>query len=143
MHLIKPEGFVIARGAFQLHGISTEHATAHGVPLRPVLDRFRSAVEQAKVIVAHNANFDSNVVGAEFIRAGLGNAFEHRPLRCTMKESTNFCRLPGNRGYKWPSLGELHKILFGEPFASAHDAAADCLACMRCFFALKSRGAIG
>jgi len=59
-----------------------------------------------------------------------------------MKESTEFCRLPGKYGHKWPTMDELHRILFGESFDDAHDASADCLACMRCFFALKRRRVI-
>jgi len=142
VHLIKPDGFVIAPGAFQRHGISTAYATANGVPLRPVLDNFLKAVEKSAVVVAHGVDFDSRVVGAELIRAGLANALDRMELRCTMKESTNYCQLPGPYGYKWPTLGELHETLFGQPFDNAHNAAADCMACMRCFFALKSRNVI-
>jgi len=141
-YLIKPQGFVISPGAFERHGISTEHAKANGVAAGPVLDRFFTAVQKSTVVVAHNVDFDSKIVGAEFIRAGLANAFDGKQLRCTMKESTDFCKLPGNRGYKWPTLAELHRILFGNVFDDAHDATADCLACMRCFFALRSRKAI-
>ena len=54
-----------------------------------------------------------------------------------MKESTEFCQLPGKYGYKWPTLTELHTILFNESFDDAHDAASDCLACMKCYFRLK------
>jgi DNA polymerase III subunit epsilon len=139
VHLIRPEGFIISAGAFQRHGISTARAIADGVPLLPVLERFQAAVEEAAAIVAHNVDFDAKVVGAELIRAGLVNRLDQRTQRCTMKESTNFCRLPGGRGYKWPTLTELHTVLFGRPFDGAHDATADCLACMRCFFALQSR----
>ena len=40
LHLIRPDGFRISSGAFSQHGISTEYATEHGEPLRPVLERF-------------------------------------------------------------------------------------------------------
>jgi DNA polymerase III subunit epsilon len=142
VYLIRPDGFSIAAGAFERHGISTARATAEGVPLKPVLDRFLAIVEGSAVLVAHNVDFDANVVGAEFIRAGLANRLDQRTRRCTMKESTNFCKLPGGRPYKWPTLTELHTILFGQPFDNAHDATADCLACMRCFFALKARNVL-
>jgi DNA polymerase III epsilon subunit-like protein len=135
--LIKPEGFVITHGAFLQHGISTEYAKANGAPLQPVLDEFREVVRSAKVVVGHNVDFDANVAGAEFLRAGMPNALSRKTLRCTMKESTEYCRLPGKHGYKWPTLTELHRKLFDEPFEHAHDAAADCMACMRCFFRLE------
>lgn len=140
--LIRPDGFEIAPAAALVHGISTKYATEHGVPLRPVLDDFAGAVESAEVVVAHNVAFDSRVVGAEFVRAAMANVMASRPLRCTMKESTEYCNLPGRYGNKWPKLSELHAILFGQPVANAHDAAADCLACMRCFFRLREVHAI-
>lgn len=142
VHLIKPDGFVIAPGAFQKHGISTEYAAANGVPLAPVLNRFLRVADVSAVVVAHNVEFDSKVVGAELIRAGLPNALDRRKLRCTMKESTNYCQLPAAYGFKWPTLDELYTALFGQPLAQAHDAAADCTACMRCFFELKRRKVI-
>ena len=141
-YLIKPDGFVISRGAFEQHGISTEKAVANGVPLKPVLHEFFEAVQAASVVVAYNVDFDAKVVGTEFIRTGIPNVLDRKELRCTMKESTEYCKLPGNYGYKWPTLNELHTILFGESLGDAHDATADCLACMRCFFRLKELNVI-
>jgi DNA polymerase III epsilon subunit-like protein len=141
-HLIRPEGFRIARSATQVHGISTAHARKHGEPLGPVLVEFVEAVEAADEIVAHNIDFDVNIVGAELIRGGMPNVLTAKTQRCTMKESADYCKLPGRYGYKWPNLPELHRILFGESFAGAHGAEADCLACLRCFFELQRRGAI-
>ena len=57
--------------------------------------------------------------------------------RCTMLESTDFCRIPGQYGFKWPSLDQLHRKLFGAPIGGAHTALADTRACARCFFELK------
>lgn len=140
--LIKPAGFVIAPDAVARHGITTARAQAEGVELRPVLDEFAAAVRAAKVLVGHNISFDENVVGAELLRAGMPNAVADRRRRCTMKESTEYCRIPGSRGYKWPTLTELHQKLFGQPFEEAHDALADCRACRRCFFRLQELGVI-
>ena len=50
-----------------------------------------------------------------------------------MESSTGYCRIPGPYGYKWPKLSELHRKLFGEDFAEAHNAAADIQATERCF----------
>jgi DNA polymerase III epsilon subunit-like protein len=99
-------------------------------------------VAGARALVAHNIDFDTNVVGAELVRAEIDNPLPEKRRRCTMKESADYCKLPGKYGYKWPSLTELHEILFGSPFEGAHDAAADCLACMNCFFELKKRKAM-
>ncbi len=140
--LIKPVGFTIERDAVERHGITTAHARANGVDLLPVLEEFHQALQAAQVLVGHNVSFDENVVGAELLRAKLDNVVATKTRRCTMKESTDYCQLPGPRGFKWPTLTELHDKLFGEPFESAHDALADCQACLRSFFRLRELKAI-
>ena len=137
IHLIKPDGFTIATGASDKHGISTEFAKANGVALKPVLESFIKAVNDATTVVAHNIEFDANIIGAECVRAGVPNPIRRKWMRCTMKESTNYCRIPSHRGFKWPTLTELHSTLFQSGFENAHDASSDCLACMKCFFRLQ------
>jgi len=140
VRLVQPVGFDIAPGAIRTHGISTEFARDNGEPLVPVLHDFAADVRAADVLVAHNMDFDEKIVAAEYIRAGLENPMEGKVLRCTMRGSTEFCRLPGNYGYKWPQLSELYSVLFGQPFDGAHDAGADCRACMKCYFRLQELG---
>ena len=57
-----------------------------------------------------------------------------------MTGTKEICRIPGQYGYKWPSLSELHQTLFGTGFEEAHDAGADVAACADCFLELKRRG---
>ncbi len=140
--LVIPEGFVITAGAYDKHGISTAHARRHGRPLDDVLAEFARAVQQTSTLIAHNVSFDVNVVGAEFIRTGMKNVVDKKIHCCTMKESTEYCRLPGRHGFKWPTLTELYTHLFHQPFDHAHDALADCRACMRCFFQLQQLGVL-
>ncbi len=65
------------------------------------------------------------------------------PTYCTMKTTVNFCRIPRyNGGYKWPTLQELHRKLFGHPHTAAHDARADVVACAKCFFELRRLGEV-
>jgi DNA polymerase III epsilon subunit-like protein len=139
-YLIKPQGFKISPQAAQLHGITTQLALRDGVDLLPVLEEFSAEVRAAKVVVAHNLDFDQKVMQAEFVRAKLADAFARKKRICTMKETADYCRLPGKYGYKWPSLTELHRHLFGTPFEGAHGALADAEACQRCFFRLRELG---
>jgi len=141
-YTIKPEGFVISRQAANVHGITTKRALAEGVELKPVLVEFAEAAQTSNVLVAHNVDFDEKIVGAELIRAEMANVLAAKKRRCTMKESVDYCRLPGRRGYKWPTLTELHEVLFGEPFSGAHGALSDAEACMRCFFRLRELGVL-
>jgi DNA polymerase III epsilon subunit-like protein len=138
--IIKPDGFTIPAAAAAVHGIDDAKANEFGVPLGEILDIFNKALAQDNLtLVAHNIHFDINVLGAEFLRAGIKTNFMDLPQICTMKSSIEFCDLP-NR--KFPKLAELYRQLFNSDFANAHDALADVLACAKCFFELKGRGVI-
>lgn len=65
-----------------------------------------------------------------------------KPKYCTMKSATDYCKLPGKKGFKAPRLSELHQVLFGTDFDHAHNALADVEATARCFWELKKRGVI-
>ena len=140
--IIKPEGFTIPIEASNVHGISTERAMVDGIRLRTALDKFKDALDNTKVTVAHNISFDEKIMGAEFLRKDMESKLFDNPKVCTMHKSTNFCKIDSARGYKWPKLMELHVKLFDEEFDGAHDALADVKACARCFFELKNRGVL-
>lgn len=141
-HLIKPNGFEIPEAATEIHGITTEMAIEQGVILGDVVQGFIDDLD-GKVAVAHNISFDRRIVGAELIRCGFDDVIGETKGVCTMTSSVSFCKLPSRRGYKWPTLSELHFKLFGESFEGAHDALVDVRACARCFFELKRLGVIG
>ncbi len=93
-------------------------------------------------MVAHNLNFDEKVVCSEFLRNRIENDFSKKSKLCTMQSSTDYCKIPGNYGYKWPTLSELHVKLFGVDFAGAHDASADINATEKCFWKMRELGLI-
>ncbi|WP_104735416.1 DNA polymerase III subunit alpha [Hanstruepera ponticola] len=141
-YLIKPEGFNIPFDAEKIHGISTELAQEHGVPLTEVLDKFNKALNQTKFVVGQNVGFDLNIMGAEFVREDVANHLQELPVLDTCTEHTaQLCKIPGGRGgkFKLPTLTELHEFLFNEPFAEAHNATADVEATTRCFLELVRR----
>ena len=136
--LIKPDGWVVPNEKFWIdNGYSTEKNAAFGVPVNKALNQFINAHSQCDLMVAHNINFDYNVVGAEMIRAGLKST-KRLPQYCTMLNSVDVCKLDGKYGYKWPRLQELHKHFFNTEFEDAHDALADVRATAKCFFELNS-----
>jgi len=138
--IIKPEGFKIPYEAAKVHRITTERAYSEGVNLEEVLRAFNELIKETKYLVAHNISFDEKIVGAEFVRKGIKTELHRKPQLCTMQASTDFCRIPGPYGYKWPKLSELHYKLFNEDFEEAHDAAADINATVKCFWELKRIG---
>lgn len=136
-YIIKPEGFIIPEESSNVHGISTERALVEGVSLYYALLEFERDMQEASFIVAHNISFDEKVLGAEFIRKGMNNDFFEKNRLCTMQSSTQYCQLPGRYGYKWPTLSELHNVLFGKDFDDAHNAAGDINATENCFWKLR------
>ncbi len=140
--IIKPDGFRIPKASERVHGISTERAMAEGQDLNEVLQDFLADLNDCQYLVAHNISFDSKVLGAELIRATDNNPLEVASQLCTMQLSTNYCKLPGKYGYKWPTLTELHEKLFGTDFEEAHDALVDVQACKRCFVELVRLGVV-
>ena len=136
-YIVQPDGFIIPEDAARIHGITTEFAAQNGVDLKSILTEVIPDIEKATALVAHNMQFDEKILGAEILRVGYPNLLESKERICTMQGATNYCRLPGKYGYKWPTLQELHMRLFNEPFEGAHRALTDVRACARCYFELK------
>ncbi|MFM9970202.1 MAG: 3'-5' exonuclease [Burkholderiales bacterium] len=135
--IIKPEGFTIPPDAAKVHGITTEMALREGAALAEVLAMIAKPMEEAAQLIAHNIDFDEKILGAELLRAAMPNIVEKKKRLCTMRSSTDYCRLPGPYGYKWPKLFELYQKLFNESFDGAHRALADVRACAKCYFELR------
>jgi DNA polymerase III epsilon subunit-like protein len=135
--IIKPSNFEIPIESSNVHGISTEYALEHGTPIEDVLQKFEKHCEKSKYLIAHNINFDSKVTSSEYLRILSRNPISKLEKMCTMESSTNYCKIPGNYGYKWPKLSELHVKLFGVDFEGAHDALADIEATAKCFWEMR------
>jgi len=142
LHLIQPDGFTIPAEAQRIHGITTSRALAEGKQLLDVLRDLNSAIEESEILIAHNLKFDERVLSAEFLRMNLQPPFRNKKRYCTMENTTQLCRIPSSRGYKWPSLAELHWELFQSGLEAAHEAGADVATCAKCFFELKHRGIV-
>jgi DNA polymerase III epsilon subunit-like protein len=142
-YLIAPKGFSITPAAMAVHGITTEIALRDGQGVESALQDFLAVLDQAEYLVAHNMSFDWPVLNAELARAGLQNPMGRKKLICTMKDTQDFCAIPGAYGgYKWPKLQELHSKLFGTGFSDAHHAASDVAATAKCFWELHRRGVL-
>ncbi|WP_292368560.1 hypothetical protein [Methanoregula sp. UBA64] len=82
----------------------------------------------------------------EFARCRPGTGLSGKQYFCTMKtpQVVPWCKLSSKsgRGYKWPTLNELHLRLFQEEFTDSHNAGADVEACARGYFELKKKRGI-
>ena len=147
-HIIKPwfdvlnnrNEWEIPADCAEIHGITTERAINEGIDIKFALAELAVIQDVADVQVGHNVNFDRKNIGAEFIRAGMEDAYEFAKTMaryCTMFKSTKLCGLRNKRGgLKWPTLQELHFKLFLEEFEGAHDAMADVEATRKCYKSL-------
>jgi DNA polymerase-3 subunit epsilon len=142
-NLITPDGWTIPQEKFWIdNGYTTERNAQQGRGMLQELHAFAAAINRCELMVAHNLSFDQPILVAEMLRYQVKS--DKKPSKfCTMKATTNLCKLPSARGgYKWPKLEELHKFLFGVSFDGAHDALEDVRATARCFFELKKLGHI-
>ena len=119
--------FTIPESAVNSHGITTAHARSTGIPMKELLLLFSKSIEEhaGVTLVAHNMQFDENVILAEMARLRLSapiQAFKATPKHCTMLTST----APGE---KYTRLADAYLSLTGQRLSGVHDAAVDARAC--------------
>lgn len=130
-HIIRPEGWIIPEESVKFHGISTEVAMQKGRSLNDVLNEFLIDADKAHLIVAHNFEFDKNVIlNAMFWRLNDKSLDRWNPLveMCSGEKARVEMRLPckSSTRFKMPTLDELYFDTFGEKRApGAHNADRD------------------
>ena len=139
--LIKPR-VSIPFGASQVHGIYDKDVV--DVPyIEEYIDIIMKVLNGADIVVGHNISYDEEILWYELAR--IGRVWEYTPSQsiCTMRSSTEYCKMPG-RGFAWkpPKLSELRRFLFDEYLDGAHNALVDVEATGRSFFELVKRGVI-
>ena len=138
-HIIRPEGFTIPFNAAKVHGITTDFALQHGIPLEEALHHFNESLQKVSYIAGHNLDFDRSILAVEYLRKNISSSLIEKAQLDTCTEVTaQLCQLPGGKGgkFKLPTLEELHRYLFNESFGYAHNAAADVEATARCLLEL-------
>jgi len=144
--LVIPWGFQIPEAATEVNGITNAMASEEGISIKEAILEFMVVVDMADLLIGHGIYFDKSVAGAEMIRMNMEAEYEtFKGIKRfdTMQKSTKICKLPhknGRKGYKWPTLQELHIHLFNEHFEDAHDAFADVNATVRCYGELVRQG---
>ena len=145
-YIIKlPDGVKIEPKA-AVHGITDERCSREGILMSDALLHFNRLGTVADVFVAHNISFDKRQLIVESVRLTMSHPFgdtgNWKPVFCTMKETTNMCKIAvksnrtGEIYYKYPKLSELHNHIFGYVPGGLHDSMADILICLRCYLNL-------
>ena len=149
---VKPYN-VISKDSIKFHGITQEISMSKGINIDKVLVEFMSDLENADMIVAHNVEFDLNMLRVELLRLEqadcvrenmelcLDTVVNKNNFYCTMRESVELCKIEkeNSRGtyYKFPTLTELHKHLFAVEPKHLHNSFHDILCTIRCFIKMK------
>lgn len=109
--MIKPH-ISIPFAASQVHGIYDKDLIEK-LSFDEHLDTILKILNTAEVVIGHNIEYDEGVLGYELERYGRKGEYTPMKTLCTMRGSTEYCRLPG-RGMAWkpPKLSELHRHLF-------------------------------
>jgi len=135
----------ISNGAYDVHGISVNDCINEGFDITERLILFQGMLSMADVIIAHNINFDRNVIVSEFLRLGLKPLIRKKSIVwCSMLNTMYVCNLKGKipGQPKWPTLSELYKHLFNIELGTihkAHDAMGDVNATVDCVVELLKR----
>jgi hypothetical protein len=119
------------------HGEYEENAS----DVKAVMEAFDAVIKKTTYTFSFNQQYNENIAAAEFLRTGVRHELFKKENFCLMRESTFYCGLPGKAGkLKWPTLNELHAILFGQKYTPAGNARADVVAAARCFIKLMKLG---
>ena len=116
------------------------------------MEYLKRVYDTVNVIVGHNLDFDLAVIDDELYRENnLGCGYHYKEyddgsftftnykadsLIDTMKLGTDVCKIPSaikGEKYKWPTLDELYRKLFGKSFQGQHNAMNDVRAMYECY----------
>ncbi len=161
-YIIKlPVEIDIPEESFKIHGITKEISNEQGIVINKVIDQFMLDLSKCNLLVAHNLEFDLNMVIVELIRMNryaelIGddiafnlNSSNYEQLMniekyCTMTETEKRCNIKavsknGKEYSKYPTLGELHYYLFRSYPKNLHNSLNDILICLRCYYKLITK----
>ena len=147
--LVKPNGWTITPGAFEKHGISMEMLEKDGIDIKDAVNITEELINDADVIVAHNYEFDKNIISTEFARNGKDyfKLVAGKYQDCTQKLASTITAIDptpamiakGKGPFKSPKLIEAYEFFFpGETF-DGHDALNDSMACQRIYFRIVEK----
>lgn len=129
-YVIKPDRWTIPIESTKIHGITQEYAMGNGVELKTVLKEFKEDMEQSRWIVAHNLEFDTNVMIAAYywrLRDDPKRFWNKSKEFCSMLQGSKELNILDEQGrQKWPKLDDLYEISCGKKApADAHNAQRD------------------
>lgn len=129
-NLIKPDNFIITNQ--YIHGISNDNALENGKDISEVLDELNNDLNNIDIIVAHNINFDINIILSECYRKNkieLIDKLKSIEKECTMEIGKHYMKT-----YRSPKLVILYEHLFHKSVDQIHRALSDTQICAECYY---------
>ena len=141
-YIIKPDNYIINNS--NIHGITQDEAISKGIKICEVFTYLTKDLKKTKYIVAHNIEFDYNILCSEMFRYKQLDILQlmiDKEKICTCNSAINITKLNPKRygKYKKPTLTELYYFCFKDNFNS-HKALNDVEAMLKCFFFLIDNG---
>jgi DNA polymerase III epsilon subunit-like protein len=153
-----PKEINISDECINIHGITNELSQNQGIPVEVAIKEFMQDLKTVNLVVAHNMEFDLNLLKVEIMRKVSENLIDSEKKEpylkylnvlskemnyyCTMQNSIQLCNIKriskkGKEYTKFPKLSELHEKLFQIIPNNLHNSLNDVLVCLRCFYKLK------
>ena len=131
--LIKPNNFEINNS--NIHGITNEQAINEGIDINEALLELEEDLKHADTLIAHNINFDINIILSEASRAKhskLVESLHTKVKKCTFKISQDIYK-------KKFKLVNLYIHLFNKEIVQEHRALSDVKILVDCYLELHSK----
>jgi DNA polymerase III epsilon subunit-like protein len=156
-----PNDIIISEFVTNLTNIDKDICIKEGKNIVDVLIEFYSFYKKSNVLVAHNIEFDSEMIMIEVQRNReeilkrapeclmLFNPIYERMNNieryCTMLKGINICNIKSESitegkppRKKWPKLNELHEFLFyGEKVEGLHNSMVDVNTTLKCYLKMR------
>lgn len=146
------EGFNLTEESTKIHGITREKLLYDGETIEITLLDFENVLKRADILVAHNLDFDMNMIACEYWRIFNRSIFDVEDCVpslenrfCTMYHGRKITKIlrtnqkTGNKYYKMPKLTELYEKLFHEKVKEEflHDSNYDTYLCLKSFLKMN------
>jgi len=131
--LIKPNNFEITNT--EIHGITNDQAINEGINIVDALKELEQDLKYADTIIAHNINFDINIILSEASRTKCTKLVEclHKKVKkCTFKLAQSIYK----KNFK---LVNLYSHLFNKEIVQDHRALSDVKILVDCYYELLTK----
>lgn len=146
--IVRPDGWSWTEDdeAFKTHGITVERAMDEGIPEKHAVEQLLHLWNKCDFRVGHNVSFDNRIMRIAIKRYFddvLADKWKEGKHKCTGTMTKPIMKMPASAKaqrfgkYKMPKLEEAYEYFTGRPLVNAHNALADCQACLEVYMAAR------